>query len=130
VDEVCELSDAVDKFGQFDLVICTEVLEHVVDWGRSIIDLVSLTAPLGHLLITTRSPGFPYHPYPIDTWRYTPAAMTEIFDRLDLAVLTVEADPEAAGVFVLVRKPEYWSGPWSPAILHDVDGVTPMKQPS
>ena len=56
-----------------------------------------------HLLVTTRSPGFPYHAWPYDFWRYEPADMREIFRDLD--ILTVERDPIDAGVFVLARRP-------------------------
>lgn len=105
VDQICDLTGARRRFGQFGLVVCTEVLEHVVDWKLSVLALADLTLPDGHLLITTRSPGFPYHPYPIDTWRYTVDAMYAIARLIGLVVEELEEDPEAPGVFLLARRP-------------------------
>jgi SAM-dependent methyltransferase len=55
---------------RFDLVICTNLLEHVRDRPRTIQRLDAVTA--GHLVVTV--PGhFPYHEDPIDTmYRPTP----------------------------------------------------------
>jgi hypothetical protein len=123
VDRVCPLTDAYSRFGPFDLVVCTEVLEHVVDWKTSVLALVDLTQYGGHLLVTTRSPGFPYHPYPIDTWRYTVDALDLIAMRLGLIIEHVEPDPEAPGVFLLARKPP------TKMDLLDIPGVTAMVAP-
>ena len=123
VDVVCSLDRAYVQFGSFDLVICTEVLEHVVDWKPSLLALVDLVLPAGYLLITTRSPGFPYHPYPIDTWRYTTEALTDAVQRLGLIVERVDTDPQAPGVLLLARKPVVRG-----EVLDSVEGVTPMTQ--
>lgn len=131
VDEVCELADAARRFGQFDLVICTEVLEHVADWRGSALTLSSLVAPGGALLITTRGPGFPYHPYPIDTWRYTVEAMGLILEACGLNVRVLEPDPQAPGVFALAAKPASWADvvvAWGTPeqVFGHVTGVTAM----
>jgi SAM-dependent methyltransferase len=58
----------------FDLVLCTEVLEHVSDWHSAFRNLASLLLPGGTLIITC--PFFyPLHEQPIDYWRPTPHAM-------------------------------------------------------
>jgi len=86
----------------FHLVITTEMLEHVQDWRRVIENLFYLCAPGGHILITTRSEGFPKHDYPDDHWRFSLEDMRTIFEGME--ILTLRSDPEMAGVFCLVRK--------------------------
>jgi len=88
----------------FDLVVSTELLEHVVDWRRIVSEMKKAVKPGGLLVLTTRSPGFPYHPYPIDTWRYTKEDFEVIFS--DLERLAILSDPEVPGVFLKARKPE------------------------
>ena len=57
----------------------------------------------GVLLITTRSPGFKYHGYPFDYWRYTPEDMTRLLR--DFEIEDLQNDPLAPGVFVKARRP-------------------------
>ena len=106
VDEIVDASSLVTHFGRdsFDVVITTEMVEHTRDWQRVVTNLKGVLRPGGHLLVTTRSPGFAYHAWPYDFWRYTTDDMRAIF--ADLEELVVEPDPQAAGVFVLGRKPE------------------------
>lgn len=104
VDEVVNAEDLVERFGpeEFDVVICTEVLEHVRDWRSVISNLKRLVAPGGVLLVTTRSIGFPYHAFPHDFWRFEPDDMRAIFS--DFEVENVEADPGRPGVFMTARR--------------------------
>lgn len=113
VDRVVDCTRLLDEFGPgtWDVVVSTEMLEHVRDWRASIRNLVHVVAPGGLLIVTTRSPGFPFHPFPEDHWRYTVAAMRQIVDNFRLEPLQIMADPEAPGVFVKVRKPEGWRSP-------------------
>ena len=63
-----------------------------------------MVAPGGHLLVTTRSPGFYYHGYPHDFWRFTEADFRQIFSDLDdLVVVSDESEP---GVFAFGRVPD------------------------
>jgi SAM-dependent methyltransferase len=104
VDEVVSAEDLVERFGpeEFDVVICTEVLEHVRDWRSVISNLKRLVAPGGVLLVTTRSIGFPYHAFPHDFWRFQPDDMRAIFSDFD--VQNVESDPGRPGVFMTARR--------------------------
>ena len=68
VDLICSIEGLVEHFGEdaFDLVVSTEVLEHVLDWRNAVSNVKRVTKPNGVILITTCSFGFPYHGYPND----------------------------------------------------------------
>ncbi len=108
VDVVCNADDLVKTFGEesFDVVLSTEMLEHLEDW-RIVVNQLKRTVRLGGLLVlTTRSPGFPYHPYPIDKWRYTKEDFGKIFE--DFEILKLVDDHMAPGVFLKARKPAHY----------------------
>lgn len=112
VDLVADVATLPGQFPDgFDLVVSTEMLEHVEDWRSAIRALVQLVAPGGTLALSTRSPGFPYHPYPIDCWRYPVPLMAEILEASGLRVVSCEPDPEQAGVFAIAAKPAKWRVP-------------------
>ena len=105
VDLVCRGEDLPSTVGaeSQDLIICTEVLEHVEDWWAFLDSVWYTLKPSGILLLTARSPGFPLHNYPADWWRFTVRDMLTIFE--DQEILTVTADPTTdPGVGVIIRK--------------------------
>jgi SAM-dependent methyltransferase len=105
VDIICnaeELFRIFDK-NSFDILISTELLEHVRNWRKVISNIKNISKPSGTILITTRSEGFPYHGYPYDFWRYNSNDMKVIFS--DFIIERIERDNEAPGVFVKVKKP-------------------------
>jgi SAM-dependent methyltransferase len=106
VDQICKIENLINKFGRnrFDLVICTEVLEHVRNWEKAIHNLKQINKPNGVILITTRSRGKAYHGYPYDFWRYEIYDMKLIFS--DFSIKILEEDPQSPGVFFLGRKPK------------------------
>jgi SAM-dependent methyltransferase len=105
VDVVCAAEDIIEKFGkeQFDIVISTEMLEHVRDWRKVVSNIKNICKPEGAILITTRSPGFDYHGYPYDFWRYEASDITNIFS--DCIVEKIEDDKKEPGILFKVRKP-------------------------
>ncbi len=106
VDIVLPAEKIVDYFGEesFDVIICTEVIEHVKDWRKVINNMKLVLKKGGIIYITTRSRGFPLHDYPYDFWRYEIEDFKEIFK--DFNILVLESDPEAPGVFLKAKKPE------------------------
>lgn len=109
VDQVVDCTQLCAAVGDgWDVVVSTEMLEHVRDWQACVTHLAAAVAPDGLLLVTTRSPGFRYHPYPEDHWRYTTEAMLQILDALNLSCLKLEDDSQAPGVFALARKGLGW----------------------
>jgi len=101
VDKICKAEDLVTMFGEnsFDIVISTEMLEHVEDWRIVIHNLKMLLKENGILLITTRSKGFAYHGYPHDYWRYELEDMKQIFRDCDILFLAPDPSPRAPGSF-------------------------------
>lgn len=104
VDMICRAEDLINKFGtnRFDMLICTEVLEHVKNWGKVIHNLKQVIKPGGMLLVSTRSRGFEFHEYPFDFWRYEISDMEFIFS--DFEIQKLERDPQDIGVFLIARK--------------------------
>lgn len=104
VDEVCDVEDLISRYGcnRFDVLICTELLEHVFDWKRAVHNLTQIIKPGGILLVTTRSVGFGYHGYPYDFWRYDITDMETIFRGCSPIILV--KDPGPPGVLMLAKR--------------------------
>jgi 2-polyprenyl-3-methyl-5-hydroxy-6-metoxy-1,4-benzoquinol methylase len=105
VDEILDVSALVRCFGpdSFDVVISTEMIEHLLDWRDAVTSLKRVVRGGGTLLLTTRSLGFPYHGFPYDFWRYELSDMAEILS--DFKMEALESDPLNPGVFVKATKP-------------------------
>ena len=108
VDRVVAAEDLVTTFGagRFDLVISTELLEHVADWRAVVHNLKAVLAPGGRLVLTTRSWPFEYHGYPFDFWRWEVADLRMVFADFDGVV--VEPDPDEPGVLMVATRPAEW----------------------
>jgi len=109
VDIVLPAEEIVKYFGEgsFDVIISTELLEHVKDWRVVIKNTKAALKREGYLYLTTRSHGFPYHGSPHDFWRYEADDIRRIFSDFDIITLT--KDHEASGVFLKARKPEAYT---------------------
>ena len=79
--------------GTFDVVICEQILEHVVDPWAAASNLRDLTVPGGRVIVST-----PFlikvHEVPImalrDYWRFTPRGLRTLLERVGLEVDTVQ----------------------------------------
>lgn len=82
----------------YDVVLCTQVLEHVRHPHQALREMTRVLAPGGHLLMTTHG-VYPFHPDPTDYWRWTRQgfdAMFEDTDGLELVSLVPHGGSGAA----------------------------------
>lgn len=109
VDMLCPAEELVSTFGKerFDLIIANELLEHVIDWKDAISNIKGVCRTNGSVVITTRSRGFQFHPFPHDCWRYETDDMQHIFS--DFEIVALEPDRQAPGVFIRARKPREYT---------------------
>ena len=77
----------------FDVVLCTQVLEHVDDPARAVRELRRVTAPGGRVLASTHGVQI-YHPNPQDLWRWTHAGLERLF-RANAEWSSVDVRPGA-----------------------------------
>jgi SAM-dependent methyltransferase len=104
VDDIVNVTDLVSRFGtaKFDVVISTEMLEHVLDWRLAVHNLKQVLRPGGILALTTRTIAFPYHEFTDDFWRYEPCDFDLIF--ADFEILCLQRLP-ACGVGLIAKRP-------------------------
>jgi SAM-dependent methyltransferase len=104
-----DLCAPLEGRGTFDVVICEQVLEHVVDpWGAAA-NLRGLTVPGGHVIVST-----PFlikvHELPMfamnDYWRFTPRGLRVL---LESAGLEVDAVHTWGNVECVVGNLRRWS---------------------
>jgi SAM-dependent methyltransferase len=116
VDKVMDGLDA-PSLGTFDLVLMTEVLEHAEHWAALMLAAQACVAPGGHLLVTTRSPGYPWHGemyrraagpterwFIGDHWRFSVRMLARTFDVRWKVTAREDPDPDRPGVFVMAQR--------------------------
>jgi glycosyltransferase involved in cell wall biosynthesis len=106
VDLVLDVQKIAEHFGpnSFDLVVSTEMMEHAEHWREAISVMKTVLRPGGVLLVTARGPGFPYHGFPYDFWRFTVADFEKIFS--DMEVRSLQQDSAPGVLFAGVKKVE------------------------
>jgi SAM-dependent methyltransferase len=79
-----DLEGAVESLpvedGSFQVVLCTQVLEHAADPARAVSELSRVTAEEGRVLASTHGVQL-YHPNPVDYWRWTHAGLERLFEQ-------------------------------------------------
>jgi SAM-dependent methyltransferase len=86
----------------FDVVLCTEVLEHLPDPQRALDEIFRVLAPGGELLLTTRF-LFPIHDAPHDYFRFTKYGLRHLLRRFEDVRIEEETDSVGA-LAVLVQR--------------------------
>jgi SAM-dependent methyltransferase len=64
----------------FDVVLCTQVLEHCDDPAQAVRELRRVTAAGGRVLASTHGVQV-YHPSPVDYWRWTHEGLRRLFEQ-------------------------------------------------
>jgi SAM-dependent methyltransferase len=81
-DPAAELTGPVEALPvpdrSFEIVLCTQVLEHALDPQRAVSELSRVVAPGGRVLASTHGVQV-YHPSPEDLWRWTHAGLERLF---------------------------------------------------
>jgi len=92
------------EYGSFDMVIATEVLEHVKDWRKAVSNIKHIIKPGGIVIITVPSNGCGFHGCPEDHWRYEIEDIKTIFS--DFIIEELWKSPEGEGVFLKAKRPD------------------------
>ena len=79
---------------RFDVVVCEQVIEHVIDPCAAARNLRGLSRPGGHVVVSTpflirvhELPAYGMHDY----WRFTPRGLRHLLEQAGLAVDAVDA---------------------------------------
>lgn len=98
--------------GEYDVVICEQVLEHVIDPDAAVRNLCRLARPGGQILVTT-----PFlirlHGSPNDYWRFTPLGLQILLERQGLVVDIVKSWGNRSAVVSNLRRWSFYL-PWRP----------------
>jgi SAM-dependent methyltransferase len=82
-----DITSTIEIEEKFDLVLCTNVLEHVFDFKTAINNLNYLLKENGHLLVSVPF-IYPLHDEPEDFWRFTEHSLKKLFS--DFKFLTIK----------------------------------------
>ncbi len=87
--DALEIPSELRQEAGYELILCTEVLEHVPDWAAAFANLRELAAPGGRLVLTC--PAFyALHEEPQDFWRPTDHALRYFAERHGFVVVRAE----------------------------------------
>jgi SAM-dependent methyltransferase len=86
----------------FDVVLCTQVLEHSDDPAQAVRELRRVTAPGGRVLASTHGVQV-YHPSPVDFWRWTHEGLRRLFgENAHWSSLSVEPAAGTASTLAML----------------------------
>ncbi len=74
------------RAGTFEVVLCSEVLEHLREPERAIAEMYRVLRPSGKLVLTTRF-LYPIHDNPHDYWRFTRGSLVHLLRKWHLELL-------------------------------------------
>jgi SAM-dependent methyltransferase len=88
--------------GSFEVVLCTQVLEHTTDPARAVRELGRVVAPRGRVLASTHGVQV-YHPAPDDYWRWTHTGLERLFrENGDWESVTVRAGAGSTATIAMI----------------------------
>ncbi|NCN08090.1 class I SAM-dependent methyltransferase [Candidatus Parcubacteria bacterium] len=101
-DIVADARSLPFKDGEFDFVLCTEMLEHVKNPFEVESEIRRVTVIGGTLVLTTRF-LFPLHDTPHDYWRFTKYGLRNLFKEWEIIELVDETESFSAIAAILQR---------------------------
>ncbi len=105
VDVVGDAHNLPFEDNKFDVILCTEVLEHLHTPSKAISEMKRVLKPKGKLILTTRF-IFPLHDIPNDYFRYTKYGLKHLFKDWD--ILEIEEETNTIQTFsVLLQRLAY-----------------------
>lgn len=97
--------------GEFDLVLSTQVLEHVAEPGRYLDECWRLLKPAGSLVLSTHGVMY-YHRDPEDYWRWTSVGLRKILEERGFEVNEMQGVLGLAAAAVQIfQDATYWKVP-------------------
>lgn len=93
IADLCQDNRAVIPSGSFDVVVCTEVLEHTLNPFDAVAELHRILRPGGVAIVTTPYNFRIHGPLP-DCWRFTEHGLRELFKHFAELELGQLDDPE------------------------------------
>lgn len=89
--DICQNNSGIIPDGSFDIIICTEVLEHVANPFDAVKELKRMLKPEGHLFVTTPFNFRIHGPLP-DNWRFTIHGLKELFKEWEVLIDEIPSD--------------------------------------
>jgi SAM-dependent methyltransferase len=94
--------------GTFDLVLCTEVLEHVPDPGAVLAECFRMLAPGGRVAITVPL-MWELHELPYDYYRYTPAGLKHLLTAAGFVELQIRTSGDGFSTIAQLMRNLGWT---------------------
>lgn len=85
--------------GQFDLVLCTEVLEHALEPDMLLREIKRVLKPEGFILLTVPS-MWGEHEVPYDFRRYTSYGVTKLIEDAGLSLVSLEKESKGLEAYI------------------------------
>lgn len=86
---VCDLSDIPVEDNRYDLILCTQVLEHVPEPNTILLELFRILKPGGELWLTAPL-FFPEHEIPFDFYRYTQFGIRYLIEKSGFEIKEID----------------------------------------
>ena len=83
----------------FDVVLCTEMIEHDEKFWLTMTEIGRVLKPGGYLILTGRGNGYEKHEQPSDFYRFMPDSFKALFELAGCRPLEIMEDPQFSGVF-------------------------------
>lgn len=100
---VSDITNIVTEKNRFNLIVCTQVLEHLENPLNALLELHRVTKEGGSIYLTTNF-LFPIHSSPYDFFRFTNFGLEYLFNKAGFKILSLEP---RGGFFYFVSKIVY-----------------------